>query len=331
MTHFTTAKLLSLRDSLSAHPDQDVLRSYFKGSSSGPLSSAVLVTLHRNWTTHPPYRLLSLGITTYTRTDAHNTPPPSPGPHAENLLRELWCLHLVIRPTAHIDSNTATGPPPFHFGTTIYVSLTEALDMLYAIWHQPIDEYNPKAGFRPILYMSFGNNDSVGKIRRPAFDFDPSGIDTTVATLDAQIIPQQAKITRHADASLTYLLSQFNLKGSDEDNAGNSAVYTTTVAVLSSLRMELYASTKNLVAKPGQTGVSSVKKASEVVQGLMDGPTPPPPWGTDVFCVRCGSWEHGFKGCEWEGVAACEKCEKSRVQWRRENAGTHLGDVCGFR
>ncbi|KAI0572921.1 hypothetical protein Alg215_09500 [Pyrenophora tritici-repentis] len=292
MTPFTTAKLLSLRASLSAHPDQEVLRSYFKGSSSNPLSSAVLVTLHRKWTTHPPYRLLSLGITTYTRTSTHDTPPPTPGPHAENLLRELWCLHLVIRPTAHIDSSAATGPPPFHFGTTIYVTLAEALDMLHAIWHQPVDEDNFKAGFKPIVYMAFGSNDAVGKIRRPAFDFDPSGFDTTVATLDAQIIPQQAKITRHADANLNYLLAQFKLKLFDEENAGNAAVYTTAVAVLSSLRMELYQDTKNKVAKPGRTGVSSGKEAREVVQGLMNGPTPAPPWGTDVFCVRCGSWEH---------------------------------------
>ncbi|PZD25437.1 hypothetical protein A1F97_11034, partial [Pyrenophora tritici-repentis] len=177
MTPFTTAKLLSLRASLSAHPDQEVLRSYFKGSSSNPLSSAVLVTLHRKWTTHPP--------------------------------------------------SAATGPPPFHFGTTIYVTLAEALDMLHAIWHQPVDEDNFKAGFKPIVYMAFGSNDAVGKIRRPAFDFDPSGFDTTVATLDAQIIPQQAKITRHADANLNYLLAQFKLKLFDEENAGNAAVYTT--------------------------------------------------------------------------------------------------------
>jgi len=310
MSPFTPGKLLQLRASLSAHPDQEVLRTYFKGTSGSPLCSAVLVTLHRKWSAHAPYRLTSLGITTYTRGSTTTTTttttttgvPPTAGPHAENILRELWCLHLVIRPFAHLDS-TANGLAPFHFGHTVYVSPAEALDMLSAIWHQPIDDQHPRQGFRPIVYLSFGDNDSLAKMRRPAFDFDPATVDTTVATLDAQIIPQQAKITRHADASLDYLLLQFRLSGFHLENAGNAAVYVAVAAVLSALRVDLYASAKNAAAKPGRSGQSSGKEAGEVVQGLMDWPTPAPPWGVEVYCWRCGSGEHGLGGCEDDGGA----------------------------
>lgn len=239
-------------------------------------------------------------------------------------------MHLVIRSTAHLDS-TASGLPPFHFGTTVYVTQEEALDMLYAIWHQSIDEADPKAGFRPIVYMAFGDNNSVSMVRRQAFDFHPATMDTTVATLDAQIIPQQAKITRHADVGLEYLLKQFKVDLFDVANSGNAAVYTTLVAVLSALRFDLYTSSKNVVAKPGRTGQSSTKDAMDVVQGLMDWPTPAPPWGVEVYCWRCGSWEHGFGECEDEGEYACGKCEISAQQWRRENAGTHVEDMCAFR
>ena len=333
MSPFTPGKLLQLRASLSAHPDQEVLRTYFRGTSGSPLCSAVLVTLHRKWSAHPPYRLTSLGITTYTRGSTNAGTPPAAGPHAENILRELWCLHLVIRPTAHLDS-TVSGLPPFHFGRTVYVSTSEALDMLSAIWHQPIDEQQPKQGFRPIVYMAFGDNDSVSKMRRPAFDFDPATVDTTVATLDAQIIPQQAKITRHADASLEYLLRQFRIEIFHQENAGNAAVYTIVAAVLSALRFDLYASSKNVAAKPGRTGQSSSKDAMDVVQGLMDWPTPAPPWGVEVYCWRCGSREHEFGECEEEGEMGemgCGKCEISIQQWRRENAGTHVEGLCAFR
>ena len=185
--------------------------------------------------------------------------------------------------------------------------------------------------------MSFGDNDSLGKMRRPAFDFDPATVDTTVATLDAQIIPQQAKITRHADASLDYLLLQFQVPVFHQENAGNAAVYAAVAAVLSALRVDLYASAKNAAAKPGRSGQSSGKEAGEVVQGLMDWPTPAPPWGVDVYCWRCGSGEHGFGECEMEeeeegeGEVGCGKCRVSNQQWRRENAGTHVEGLCSFR
>jgi hypothetical protein len=212
----------------------------------------------------------------------------------------------------------------------MYVSQEEALELLHQIWHQPMDEERAASGFRPIVYMTFGANDSVSKMRKTTFDFNPSSLDTTVATLDAQIIPQQAKITRHADASFSYLLQQFRIPVHHPENSGNAAMYATMIATLSALRFELYSAPENKVAKPGQTGQSRCKSAESLVQSLMDWPTPAPPIGVRMYCWRCGSVTHAFVEYPNEDMK-CSKYEVSVQEWRRKNAGTHTEWLCAFR
>jgi hypothetical protein len=331
MAALTSSKLKNLRNLLSAKPDQDVLRLYLQKRTSeiGLLQQAMLVTIHRKWSEHPPHHLTELGITTYDRLRVNNGQDIMSGPHAEDHLRHVWCLHLVIRPHAHLDSETAN-VTAYHFGTTIYVSQEDALDLLHQIWHQPIDPWYIEKGLRPIVYMSFGNDDSVAKMRKAAFDFDPATLSTTVATLDAQIIPQQSKITRHATATFEYLLHQFKITAFHPDNAGNAAMYATVIAILSALRFEVYGWQDNRVAKPCQTGPSSCKAAQSVVQSLMEWPTPAPPFGVTVYCWRCGSGKHAFGECPNDDLS-CGRCEKSIHQWRRENAGGHMEGLCVFR
>jgi hypothetical protein len=290
----------------------------------------MLVTVHRKWSAHPPHHLTELGITTYDRLRVNNGQDIMSGAHAEDILRHVWYLHLVIRPHAHLDSETAN-ISTYHFGTTVYVSQEEALDLLHQIWHQPMDPWYTEKGLRPIVYMSFCNNDSVAKRRKAVFDFDPVTLSTTVATLDAQIIPQQAKIICHATATFNYLLQQFKITAFHPDNAGNAAMYATIIAILSALRIEVYySSPNNRVAKPGRTRQSSSKAAQSVVQSLMEWPTPAPPFGVTMYCWRCGSGKYAF-GERSNDDLSCGRCEKSMHQWRRENAGTHMEGLCVFR
>ncbi|KAF1935421.1 hypothetical protein EJ02DRAFT_439251 [Clathrospora elynae] len=293
----TTAKLKSLRDLLAAKPHQDVLRLYLQSHDTGLLQHAFLVTVHRKWSAHSPYHLTELGITTYDRMRVNRGQPIMVGPHAEDLLRKVWSFHLILRPHAHLDFTTGSSLAAFHFGTTIYVSQEEALDLLHQIWHQPMDEADLTKGMRPIVYMSFDDNDGLAKMRKAAFDFTPSSLSSTVAVLDAQNIPVQAKITRSQTASYDYLLKQFKITAFDVGNSGNAAMYATIIAILSALRFEIYGSNGNKVSKPGRTGQSSSKAAHSVVQSLMEWPTPPPPWGVTTYCWRCGIGEHRYEEC----------------------------------
>ncbi|EOA88141.1 hypothetical protein ACJQWK_01977 [Exserohilum turcicum] len=327
MSLFGSRRLRQLRDDLCTLPGHTVLQDYLQDQIVFSLRRAVLVTLHRKWSENSPYRLTELGVTTFDRASSGQNQLLTPGPHAENILRQIWSFRLVIRSTAHLDASMHSSP--FHFGTTLYASQEEALDLLHQIWHQPMSARNAKAGFRPIIYMSFGDNDALSKTRRSTFDFDPSSLNTTVATLNAQFIPQKCKITRHANASLTYLLSQFKVPTFHTENSGNAAMYATVVAVLSALRVELYQADNNAVAKPAQTSQSSSKSAEEVLQGLMDWPTPAPPFGLLVYCCRCGSTEHASGQCtSW--YLSCKICEGALQHWRRENAGTHTEGMCSF-
>ncbi|KAH9879564.1 hypothetical protein IAQ61_001382 [Plenodomus lingam] len=316
----------NLRKLLSSKPDKTVLRTYLNNDSANLLDDAVVVNVHRAWTIHAPYSLTDLGITTYSRKNGSHSSATSPGPQAENILNRIWSLHLRIRSHAHLPTTNGHAQA-FHFGTTVYVTKEEALDLLHQIWHQPSGEAD---GLRPIIYMYFGNNDGLGKMRKAQFDFDPSSLPTTIATLDAQIIPAQAHITRHSDAALEYLMLQFKIKTFHVENAGNAAMYATVVAILASLRQELYASAQNPRAQVGQKGMSSSKSASRVMQGLMEGPTPPPPFGVTRYCWRCGSGMHEYVECSAYDLA-CGKCEKSVLAWRRENAGSHVDGLCIYR
>lgn len=328
MCNSSSRNLQEFRNYLSYLPESRALHDYLLIQGAFLLRRAVLVTVHRKWSANPPHRLTELGITTYDRTRTPQSQLPIPGPHAENYLRRIWSFHLVIRSTAHLDP--AINSNSFHFGTTIYVSQDEALCFLHQIWHQPVDENRPDLGFRPIIYMFFGENNAISKTRKVDFNFDPSTLDTTVATLDAQNIPQQCNITRFVDTSLTYLLNQFEIPVYHPENSGNAAMYATIVAMLSTLRFELYQALDNEVAKPGQTGQSRSKSAASVVQELMDWPTPAPPFGVLVYCWRCGSTAHTIRECPNKN-ARCKRCEGAEEAWRKENAGTHILVMCSFR
>jgi hypothetical protein len=329
MSTSTPAKLARLRAFLSTKPDLEVLRIYLRKQDVGLLKDAMLVTAQRVWSANAPYHLTEIGITTYDRRQVNQGQPIIAGPHAENLLRSVWCMHLRIRPHAHIPPATGNADS-FHFGATTFVSTEEAMDLLHQIWHQPLDENDLGKGLRPIIYMYFGGNDGLGKMRKTTFDFDPSNCDTTVAVLDAQNIPVQAKITRSPHAGLNYLLQQFKIVAFDHENGGNTAVYSTIVAISSALRTELYSSISNPRAKAGQTGQSSSKSAQSVLQWLMERPTPPAPFGIVTYCSRCGSGAHLFTECPNTDLG-CSRCERSSHVWRRNNANTHIEGLCVFR
>ena len=321
-------KLKSLRNFMSIKPDQEILRSYLRHDIE-MFKDVFLVTIHRNWSSHAPFELTELGITTYDRRSVNNGEAIELRPHAEAIFSGVWSLHLRITSFAHLPS--ATGDPnAYHFGTTTFASPEVAMELLHDIWNQPIDEFAPELGMRPVICMHFGANNGISKMRKAQFDFDPSSFVTNVAVLDAQNIAVQAKITGSTNASLEYLLCQFRITPFDCGNAGNAAMYTTVVATLSALRNELYQAVDNPRAKPGQKGESSAKPAQRVMQWLMDRPTPPSPFGLLVYCTRCGSGEHCFEECSCADLS-CSRCESSVHSWRRANAGTHIDGVCVFR
>jgi hypothetical protein len=325
----TQVKLNNLRSLLAAKPQQEVLRLYLCQNQDNLLKEAVIVTIFRKWSARPPYCLTEMGINTYERQQVNCGIPCSPSPHGENLLAHMWSLHLRIRSHAHLPSPNGD-PDAFHFGCSVFVTHEDAMDLLHQIWHQPIDLTNAEKGCRAVICLSYGNNDGLSKIRNVDFDFVPANMRTTIASLDAQNIAVQAKITSKSNATIDYLLSIFKITSFDVDNTGNAATYITVLAFLSVLRFELYRSETNPRAKPGQKGVSSLKPAQSVMQWLMERPTPAPPFGVTTYCSRCSSFIHIAVECPNTDLV-CSKCLASKTKWRQENAVTHKEGLCIFR
>jgi hypothetical protein len=330
MSSATNTKLNHLRDLLATKPHRDTIRLYLYQNSDNVLKEAVIVTLYRRWSARPPYGLTEIGIAIYSRQQVNCGLPCTPGPHAEDLLKHVWSIHLRIQSHAHLPSANSGSAEAFHFGTSVFVTHDEAMDLLDQIWHQPLDPTKLHRGYRPIIFLSFGDNDALGKIRNTAFDFIPGKIDTTVVALNAQDIAVQAKITGSQDATLNYILPIFKITPFDTDNAGNAATYTIIVAFLSVLRAEVYGSDSNPKAKPGMLGLSSAKPAQDVMQWLMERPTPAPPFGATTYCSRCSSFAHMANECPNTDFV-CSKCLASKVKWRQENAKTHMEGLCIFR
>jgi hypothetical protein len=280
----TPQRLVGLRNLLVGKPGKEILRSYLQQPRSSLLQEAVLVTIHRKWFARPPYGLTEIGITTHTRQQVNCGLPCPPGPHAEGLLQHVYCLHLRIRPHAHLSSSNSN-PEAYHFGTSVYVMSDEALELLRQIRHQPLDPMEPDEGYRPVICLSFGDNEGITRVRRADFEFIPANITTTIAVINAREIAVQVKITSSADATLDYLLAIFRITPFDTGNDGNAGIYSTILAFLSVLREEIYGDRKsNPRAKPGQKGLLASKTAQSVIQRLMEIPTPAPPFGVTTYC-----------------------------------------------
>ena len=110
--------------------------------------------------------------------------------------------------------------------------------------------------------------------------FNPSMMDTNIATLDGQVIAEQAKIARDSFPTMSSLLSQFDIQPRNVENCGNAVAYVIIIAMLSALKEDLYKSPDNKEAKPGQFGQSASKTAQAVVDWLIANPTSVPPIGT---------------------------------------------------
>jgi hypothetical protein len=223
MTASTPLKLSNLRKLLAAQPQKEIVRAYLYQTQKDLCREAVLVTLYRKWSNLPPYGLSEIGIATFRQGLNYGFPYPA-GPHAEMMLEHVWCMHLRIRSNAHLPSDNAA-PDAFHFGTSVFVTYDEACTLLNEIWHQPMDESRPGNGYRPIIYISHGDNDAQAKVRTKDFDFVPARIDTTVAILNAQDIAVQAKVTSKGDAPIEYILPIFKIIPFHTNNTGNAATY----------------------------------------------------------------------------------------------------------
>jgi hypothetical protein len=329
MSAATPVKLNNLRKLLAAKSHQEALRLYLHQKQDSLFKEAVLVTLHCKWSARPPYSLTEIGIATYSRRQVNCGFPCPPGAHAEDLLAHVWSIHLRLRSQAYLPA-TDTNPEAFHFGISVFATHIEALDLLYQIWHQPMDDSSPDKGYRPVVCLTYGDNEALGKIRNTGFNFVPAKMDTTVAVINAQNIAVQAKITGSNDATIGYILPIFKIKPIDVGNAGNAATYITIIALLSVLRDDIYGAVSNPRAKPGQKGISATKPAQSVMQWLMERPTPAPPFGVATYCWRCNSLDHMALKCPYEDLG-CGKCLASKAEWRNENANTHVEGLCVFK
>ncbi|KAF2635603.1 hypothetical protein P280DRAFT_493592 [Massarina eburnea CBS 473.64] len=313
------------------HPDTTILRHFLGGPGILPmapeyLATSAIICLNLEWWQKEPHPTTEIGIAEFF--------PSTTGPsmHAANHLSNIRIAHARIMPHAHLEnqfSGAGKAEDLFYFGTTKYITLSSARDILT----NTLLRTNTAGQKQPIILLLHGAEAKLAHLKNK-LGVDVAGLGTVVKILDTQTLAKQANIPAQKGAmiSLADLSRHFNIAPVNHHNAGNAAAYTIMCGILATLKHEIYG--KYLPA----TGLSQVppttilgRSMGDVVGSVMraNRNAPVVPWGTEVFCTRCDGLDHLVGMCM--ARVLCEECLGSGDPRKVRAARTHKVEKCVFR
>ncbi|CAO2647594.1 Nn.00g085160.m01.CDS01 [Neocucurbitaria sp. VM-36] len=316
---------LHLTDALQYQSDNNVLR-HFLGfpilGAQTSLNEAAVVCLDAEWWQKDPKPITELGVAELMSRGI------TPSVHAENILTGIRVAHARIMPYAHLQ-NTFPGagdPEQFHFGTSKFVTLNEAKQVLINTFVRP-RQYTHDGELQPIILIGHAVENDFDHIKQ-VFGIDLRSYGTIVKVIDTQVMAQNAGIKgpNGPYISLKDLLAHFNIHIDVLHTAGNDAAGTLIAAVLIALKDALY---PHAIEKPPATVRG--RNIQDVVQWVMDIGTslPSPPWGRELFCTRCDRDNHVRADCF--ARLECTICQKSGVMRLFNARRTHSTAKCLYR
>ena len=184
---FNTPTGQIFRDSYLAHEisrlyDISIIRHFFGFPIFGAppsLHEAAIVCLNASWWQHSQYPTTELGIAELI------TKGLSPTIHAENILRGMRVAHARIMPNAHLlNQYTEAGDPEaFNFGTTKFITIDEAKDILINTFVRPRLIGDSNGTHQPIIFIGHAVQNFVTHIK-DSFGVDLMGLGTIVKVID---------------------------------------------------------------------------------------------------------------------------------------------------
>jgi hypothetical protein len=248
--------------------------------ASGRLNMAAVVCLDAEWWMKDPKPTTELGISELM---AKNLFPTA---HAGNIITSIQTAHARIIPNAHLlDVFPGAGNPEyFNFGTTKFVTMEEAKQVLINTFVRPSP--GDLSNLQPIILIGRAVENEFQHLQR-AFSVDLRSYGTILKVIDTQVIAQEAGIMgpNGPYISLSDLFAHFNIYISNLHSAGHDAAGTLIAAILIALKDKLYPGVGT--RKPPLT--VNGQKCQHVVNALQhpDFKSYAPAWGKEVYCSRC--------------------------------------------
>ncbi|KAH9879562.1 hypothetical protein IAQ61_001380 [Plenodomus lingam] len=310
---------------LLARSDVTILRHFLGFPIVGApalLNEAAVVCIDTEWWQKEPNPTTEIGVAELITEDLTLIP------HAENILTGMHVAHARIKSTAHLlNSFVGAGDPEkFHFGTTRFVSMTEAQSIVENTFARP-RQSSDDAQLQPIILIGHAVDNEFEVLER-TFGVDLRSFGTIIKVIDTQEMARNAGIKgpNGPNIGLRDLLAYFNVKVPNLHTAGNDAAGTMIAAVLLGLQSIMY---------PLKDGPPSANLFGREIQDVVDDvmtlakSRPAPTWGQPLFCTRCDRDNHSRHSCY--AKVACIICQHSRVVRLYNAARTHTTDRCLYQ
>jgi hypothetical protein len=241
----------------------------------------------------------------------------NPNSSLENFFASIRAYHIRIIERCHminrLNGCTDKTEENFLFGTTRFLYEEEAKELVKALFTETT--YQIADERRPLILIGQGLHQDL-RILKKKWRIDVHKLDL-VDVIQAKYVALDAGILRGEDKKgLKDLTGGFGL-GSAESwflhNAGNDAVLTLIVTLLSGLNQTLHPFAVPGVGYPPHTvegrGVQDIlRSASLRIKSASKSD-----WKITSFCDRCEEEGHGARDCVAE-ISLCEECGSDRHQ-----------------
>tara|TARA_R110002003_G_scaffold180_6_gene14381 strand:+ start:7453 stop:8385 length:933 start_codon:yes stop_codon:yes gene_type:complete len=259
-----------------------------------------------------PRCLTEYGLNTFTRKEMMPI-LANPGPHGENLLRNIYYYHIRVQESAHyVNRKWCPGNPENNrFGITRFATKQQAKDFLTSCIAWPVDETNPDGNKCLVIFLGHAVGNEIEMLQQE-LGVDPSVISNVVAIIDTQDIAREKGIRgRGQKIGLGHLMDVCDVSFRDAHTAGNDAAYT----IIGALQMVIEGKFPN---SPNRTLQAVVDALELYSRGVW------PQVGVLNYCTRCGNFDHSRPQC-YGRIKRCERCLKSGHE---KAAYTHITRLC---
>ncbi|KAI4961167.1 hypothetical protein J4E86_000193 [Alternaria arbusti] len=195
-------------------------------AAAAALQDAIIVASDAEWYEHDDHFITELGISVLNPRSVPQTFSSSPW----GILTSMENYHVRIKPHAHLtNKDLCEGhPDAFQFGSTTFVSVKEAKEMLRSVFTRR-DIYG---NLRPIIFVGHAVSNDY-EVIKSRFGLDLEELGTIVATIDTQVLAvEHGLVNPSRKIRLAHLLSEYDIKEPYLHNAGNDIVCTMIAAFL---------------------------------------------------------------------------------------------------
>lgn len=278
-------------------------------AAAAALQDAVIVASDAEWYEYDDHFITELGISVL---DPRSIPQPiSASPWG--ILTSMENYHVRIQPHAHLtNKDLCEGhPDAFQFGSTTFVSVNEAKEMLRNLFTRR-DAYG---NLRPVIFVGHAVSNDY-EVIKSRFGLDLEELGTIAATIDTQVLAvEHGLVNPSRKIRLPHLLSEYDIEEPYLHNAGNDIVCTMIAAFLmlcpppKAPHNKLhYVDLKAQLRDAGQTAIKGGRG-----------------YGVTRFCEKCDSHHHTAPYCR-VSVWHCEHCDKDPLT--RHMAYSHNSQKC---